>query len=109
MTAYVFALKKRQSVLLTQTPFVRGTRAGDNVLGLDVGDALGVDEGEADGGEDGELLGSDEGDADGYEVGLAVGAGEYDTWKSNESVIDASSAQDSVNVYVLTSNEPGTT
>ena len=42
-------------------------------------------------------------------VGFAVGAGEYDTWKLNESVMEDSSAQDSVNVYVLASNEPGTT
>ena len=82
---------------------------GDDALGLDDGEALGVDEGRVDGAEDGTPLGSDEGDADGYEVGLAVGAGEYDTWKLNESVMEDSSAQDSVNVYVLASNEPGTT
>ena len=82
---------------------------GDDALGLDDGEALGVDEGRVDGAEDGTPLGSDEGDADGYDVGLPVGADEYDTWKSNESVMDASSTQDSVNVYVLTSTEPGTT
>ena len=85
------------------------TRVVDDALGLDDGEALGVDEGRVDGAEDGTPLGSDEGDADGYDVGLPVGADEYDTWKSNESVMDASSTQDSVNVYVLTSTEPGTT
>ena len=55
------------------------------------------------------VVGTDVGEADGCEVGRAVGAGEYDTWKSNESVIEDSSAQDNVSVYVLTSTEPGTT
>ena len=75
--------------------------------GIAIGLTLGADVGADDGEEDGTALGGKEGDAEGYEVGLAVGAGVYDTWKSNESVMDASSSQDSVNVYELICASPG--
>ena len=47
--------------------------------------------------------------ATGKLVGGDVGAGEYDTWKSNESVMDALSSQDSITVYELISASPGVT
>jgi hypothetical protein len=68
--------------------------------GAAVGDAVGDDEGAADGSDDGAADGDDDGDdegaADGDDVGEPVGACEYDTWKSNEPEIDASSAHATV-------------
>ena len=83
-------------------------------MGAITGDADGFlvgadDDGRGLGNGTGAALGPGEGDADGYDDGLPVGAGEYDTWKSSESVMDASSAQDSVNVYELICASPGVT
>ena len=98
--------------------------------GASEGSGAGADDGVADGhsegGDDGSDVGPSVGSTDGRELGSGtgaalgpgdgtavvggdVGAGEYDTWKVKESVMDASSAHDSVNVYELICASPGVT
>ena len=92
-----------------------GDGGADGVaLGEADGVALGVELGDGDGaalGEgDGPVLGRADGTALGQLLdGIIVGAGEYDTWKSMESVNVASSSHVSDSVYSFTATSPGTT
>ena len=64
-SAYVVALRARE----------KGApdAGGDGALGVEDGDALGLDDGGADGPADGEELGVDDGQADGTGAGTGVG------------------------------------